>query len=206
MENLERKEILLPDIIYLAREYEDESLNYTDTQNMGDVLLVGSPTQNLSSRYWGLKDYTIEQLKTMLATTNQFGKNNLLTIRNIGIKSIPAILNAIELYSSQVERQAQLTEERNINLLELDKERKLEIAEDLYSEIILYLIYNANGKLFWGELSDDQKKLFISSTINNKKLDKVIRNRMINAVANYTTLPEMEKMAEGKMKVLNRFL
>lgn len=205
MENLEKENLLIP-YTHLVKEYRNKSLNYTDTENRGDILLVGNPTGILeSTRYWNLKYYTIKELK-MLAVTDNFGKINLLNIDKIGIKSIPLILSAIELYSSQVERQAQLTKNRNINLFTLHKERKLKIVEELYSEIILYLMNNADNKLFWGNLSDAQKKLYISSTIYNKQLDRAIRSYMINAIANYTTLPELKNVTKGKMKVLNRFL
>lgn len=191
---------------YEVRKYRDESLNYTDTQNIGDVLLLGNPTQTNLIEYGGLTYYTIAEIKEMISTLNKHNKNKLLTIRYIGPNKIPAILSAIELYTSQIEKQSLLTNQRNINLLTFDKSDKIEIVKELYSEIILYLIENGKEKLFWGKLTDAQKRLYISSTINNHNLDKLIKIRMTNNIANYLTLPEIKELNNGNMKALNKFL
>lgn len=78
------------------------------------------------------------------------------------------------MYDEQILRQAELTEKRNYNLFLKDKKAKNEIVQDLYSDIIMYLIYNTKEKTIWGELTDNQKKLLISSVINNKKKDITI--------------------------------
>ena len=70
----------------------------------------------------------------------------------------------------------------------------------------MYLIYNTEERTIWGELTESQKKLYISSVINNKKRDTIIKDRMIDIISNYTTLPELEKVADGNRKVLKRFI
>ena len=110
------------------------------------------------------------------------------------------------MYDEQVLRQAELTPKRNCNLFLKDKKNKNEIVEDSYSDIIMYLIYNTKERTIWGKLTDPQKKLYISSAINSKKRDKIIRNRMIDIISNYTTLPELEKVTDGNQKVLKRFI
>ena len=42
--------------------------------------------------------------------------------------------------------------------------------------------------------------------INSKKRDIIIKDRMIDIISNYTTLPELEKVADGNRKVLKRFI
>lgn len=70
----------------------------------------------------------------------------------------------------------------------------------------MYLIYNTEERTIWGELTEPQKKLYILSVINSKKRDTIIKDRMINIISNYTTLPELEKVADGNRKVLKRFI
>ena len=70
----------------------------------------------------------------------------------------------------------------------------------------MYLIYNTEERTIWGELTESQKKLYISSVINNKKRDTIIKDRMIDIISNYTTLPELEKVVDGNRKVLKRFI
>ena len=138
--------------------------------------------------------------------TDQFGRNVIGRIRNIGPDSITKIISALKMYDEQILRQANLTEKKNYNLFLKDKKAKNEIVEDLYSDIIMYLIYNTEERTIWGELTEPQKKLYISSVINNKKRDVIIKNRMIDIISNYTTLPELEKVADGNRKVLKRFI
>lgn len=77
----------------------------------------------------------------------------------------------------------------------------------IYIQILLcILIYNTEERTIWGELTESQKKLYISSVINNKKRDTIIKDRMIDIISNYTTLPELEKVADGNRKVLKRFI
>ena len=138
--------------------------------------------------------------------TDQFGRNVIGRIRNIGPDSITKIISALKMYDEQILRQADLTEKRNYNLFLKDKKAKNEIVEDLYSDIIMYLIYNTEERTIWGELTESQKKLYISSVINSKKRDAIIKDRMIDIISNYTTLPELEKVADGNRKVLKRFI
>ena len=135
--------------------------------------------------------------------TDQFGRNVIGRIRNIGPDSITKIISALKMYDEQILRQANLTEKRDYNLF---LKAKNEIVEDLYSDIIMYLIYNTEERTIWGELTESQKKLYISSVINNKKRDTIIKDRMIDIISNYTTLPELEKVADGNRKVLKRFI
>ena len=187
-------------------EYENNGIELVDKLNRGDVLLLDNPTLELQTKFRGLRTYSIDEIKHNLKLTDQFGRNVIGRIRNIGPDSITKIISALKMYDEQILRQANLTEKRNYNLFLKDKKAKNEIVEDLYSDIIMYLIYNTEERTIWGELTEPQKKLYISSVINSKKRDTIIKDRMIDIISNYTTLPELEKVADGNRKVLKRFI
>lgn len=192
--------------IYSPKEYKDKNLEYVDTLNYGGILLLDNPTLELQTKYKIIRDDIIAEIKRDLTLTDRYGNNYFLKYaRNIGEKSIDGILQSLEMYNDQVERQAKLTEERDCNLFTKDRMIKREIVEDVYSDIIMYMLYTSPEKTVWGNLSDKQKKLYMSSVINNKKIDRIIKKRMISSVADYTTLPELEKVANGDQKVLKRF-
>lgn len=187
-------------------EYEDNGIELVDKLNRGDILLLDNPTLELQTKFRGLRTYSIDEIKHNLKLTDQFGRNVIGRIRNIGPDSITRIIGALKMYDEQILRQASLTKKINYNLFLKDKKVKNEIVEDLYSDIIMYLIYNTEERTIWGELTEPQKKLYISSVINSKKRDVIIKDRMIDIISNYTTLPELEKVADGNRKVLKRFI
>lgn len=187
-------------------EYQNNGIELVDELNKASVLLLDNPTLELQTKYRGLKEYSVAEGKRNLKLTDEFGRNIIGRVRNIGPDSFPTIIRALEMYDEQVLRQAELTPKRNCNLFLKDKKNKNEIVEDSYSDIIMYLIYNTKERTIWGKLTDPQKRIYISSAINSKKRDKIIRNRMIDIISNYTTLPELEKVTDGNQKVLKRFI
>lgn len=187
-------------------EYQNNGIELVDELNKASVLLLDNPTLELQTKYKGLKEYSVAEIKRNLKLTDEFGRNIIGRVRNIGPNSFSTIIKALKMYDEQVLRQAELTSKRNCNLFLKDKKSKNEIVEDSYSDIIMYLIYNTKERTVWGELTDPQKKLYISSAINSKKRDKIIRNRMIDIISNYTTLLELEKVTDGNQKVLKRFI
>ena len=50
------------------------------------------------------------------------------------------------------------------------------------------------------------KQLYLSSAINKKQEDIKTRQRIKEYIANYTTLPELERVAGHDLKVLKRFI
>lgn len=193
-------------VIFPTREYEDRTLYYTDSQNSASVLLLGNPTYDGQTQYRGLNIYNIEQLKRNLMLTKKTGVNSIMfNVRNIGKDSIKNILDAIEMYTTQVERQAKLTKYRDINVFKYNSLEKKEIVNDKYKEIIEYLLENSN-ELIWGKLTDRQRNFYESSILNNKKIDKLIKERMIENISNYTTLDELNDIFSNDYKVLKRFI
>lgn len=197
--------------IYTTKGYCNHALQQQDSLNKGKILLVNNPIQK-GVRNCALRNKTIKTIKSDLAHTFPNGENYVTgsgkhgEYRNIGIDSIPRLIAAIEMYEEQIERQALLTPRRDINLFELHKEEKLDIVEAVYSEIILYLLYNAEEKLIWNELTDYKRKKYISSAINKKQEDVETRETIKEYVANYTTIKELEEVANHKLKVLKRFI
>lgn len=195
--------------VYYTRGYDEDTLLKQDKLNKGSILLLDNPT-DFRTRYHHLKELSIEQIKSDLSHTMPNGENYVLSVSshytNIGIGQIPRIISLIEMYEEQVQRQAKITERRDINLFELHKEEKLEIIEELYNEIILYLINNTEERLVWSKLTETQKELYLLSTISKKISHVETREKIKKYIANYTTLPEVENLEKEKFKTLQRFI
>ena len=102
-------------------------------------------------------------------------------------------------------RQANETKKRNINLFLLNKLQKEFIVRDQIKTIIKYLVDNADVCV-WGELSPAQKNRLVSAVTKYSGYEnQLIRERMIEAIANYTTLSEL-KADVVKQKTLDRFI
>jgi len=199
--------------IYFTKGYNDAELFRQDEMNNGNVLLLNNPIYNQIS-FIGLRNKSIKQIKEDLSHTMPDGMNFISRnrnwydegYRNIGSSSLPKIKEALERYEEQVERQAKLTSNRNVNLFRLNEDEKVDIVSRSYGDIIMYLLYNAEARLIWGQLSDNQKKVYLSSAINSSKDDKIAKRNIIACIANYTTLPELEKVDKHNFKVLKRFI
>ena len=197
-----------PEMFY-TKGYSEEDLSQQDLVNGGGILLLNNPA-DFKVKYRTLETKSIAEIKTDLAHTLSNGQNvvsgsNSL-YRNIGEDSIPRLVSSIEMYEDQIQRQSNLTKERNINLFEMHKDTKMDITEEMYNEIIMYLVYNTNERLVWSTLSDAQKQIYLSSAINKKQEDIKTRERIKEYIANYTTLPELERVADHDLKVLKRFI
>lgn len=192
---------------YETVEYEDSRLNYTDSLNNGNILLLTSPTSSFRTKYRALDSLTMTKIKTYLRLTMENGNNYLeCKCRNIGSLSIPNILEAINLYNDQVLRQSEITKSRDINLFMYQKDEKYRLAKENYIDIIDYLLDTTEEELVWGKLSDNQRKIYLSTIDNRSETDKKIKKRIIDNISNYTTLDELEQVNRGHYKVLNRFI
>ena len=193
--------------VYMTKGYTDEILEKQDEKNMGSVLLLDNPTQYSSCRFSTLKNRSIATIKQDLSHTFEDGRNYLQSYyRNIGLGQIPEILAAIEMYESQIERQAKLTDDKNRNLFRLNRVEKRIAISDVYNEIVKYLVFNTKESLFWAKLTESQKRLYLSSIINQKESDLIIRERLTKMIADYTTILELEDVANHDLHVLQRFI
>src|SRR5574344_521858 len=190
--------------------YDDKKLKAQDKFNYGSILLLDNPTSISPTRFYDLKAKTISQIKKDLAHVNPYGKNYvasaLYDYRNIGLENINKLIYALEQYEEQIVRQSRLTSKNEINLFELNKQEKINIAKKKYYEIIMYLMNNTQEELVWNKITNSQKKLYISSAINTHEIDYTIKEKMLNYIANYTTLPEIEKIDNNDLSILKRFI
>lgn len=206
---------IYPPIDYNDSISDKEVLNYTDLSTNGTVLLIGNPLIHNNLQKGAISNYSVYALKQMLNSVVVGPKsvNNALigTIKQMGTNGVLGIRNAINLYTSQVERvyyeykylrKANL---EHINLFSIDEQLKLKLAEKQIDEILLYLLDNGH-QFIWGSLSDNQKKTLRSALEGNNNRKAIIaRECMINIISNYTTLGELE---EGivRTRVINRFI
>lgn len=196
----------LKNAIFIPIQYEDKSLKYVDELNCGRVLLLETPTTRRTCKWNSLAYHSIDKIKEYLSSIDSLGIN-LLTrnVGKIGDESLPIVLDAINMYTEQIVRQSELTDSRSVDLFTYQQEEKMEIVMDKYAEIIAYLLCDTK-EFVWGGLSDSQRKKYLSSVVNNNLFDQELRYRMVENIANYTTLPELEKVKQNNYKVLKRFI
>lgn len=193
--------------VFFTSSYSDSSLNNTDRLNFGDVLLLNNIFNPRTGKNLSVTSKSIADIKGELSHTSPIGENYFKrNNRNFGEGRLYQMLDAIEFYQQQVERQAALTPDRDINLFLLDQNKKRQIVTESFSEIVEYLVDNTEEKLVWGNLSDCQKQLLTSSVVNSYQSDLRIRESLVTNIANYTTLPELECVASHDAKVLSRFI
>ena len=191
---------------YQKSNIDIETLQLTDIENNGDILLYCCPTIRGGARINRLKSISINEIKYLASHLTEYHFNNALSMkRNFGIDTVKRVVELVKYYEEQVLRQAQETEERSINLFLLNKDAKDEIVESQYKEIIEYLLDNAE-QCIWGNLPSS-KKIQMLRTIKAVRGDSILedRRRLINAISNYTTLGELEQ-GVVKKRTLNRFI
>lgn len=197
--------------IYSCDQYKNMHLEYNDELNSIGVLPLKNPVYNGNYVFDGkLRMYTIKQVKNDLSLTTDRGINEFKSYAlGISNNKLPSIVDAINMYTEQIERQAKLTDRRDINLFLYDRADKKAMIEKMYAEIVSYLVYN-DKELVWGKMSDNEKKIYLSSIF--KKNSRTINNDvsrckdvLITNIANYTTIPELEKVENGNYNVLRRF-
>lgn len=191
---------------YQSSKVDIQTLQFTDQENYGDILLYSCPTIRGGARINRLKPMSIEEIKYLASHLSQYHFDNSLSTRiTFGIDTVKRVVECIKYYEEQVLRQAQETEERGINLFLLNKEEKDEIVESQYKEIIEYILDNAE-KCIWGNLPSS-KKIQMLRTINAIRGYGILedRRRLVNAISNYTTLGEL-KQGVVKKRTLDRFI
>lgn len=188
-----------------------KTLKITDKQNLCGVLLCKSPLIINNQKYNMFDKLTIEEVKDLLIKVVGHDKisvgNNafLEKMKNFTVDDVENIINAINFYEMQVLRQAREIKKRGINLFTENKLVKEQIVRSQLNDIIKYLIDNADV-FVWGELSHAEKtKLIYAISSNGGYENQIIKDRMIKAIADYTTLSELEK-GVVKNKTLDRFI
>ena len=182
--------------IYTFEPYKDKRLNETDKLVKGSELIM-NPTTWENGSICKISWLTIKEIKEYLAHTDEYGKNYLeykiRSRRGVVNNQIEWILHVLAVYENQVIAQSKLTDKENIDLFHYHTKEKKDIIKNKYKDIINYLL-DKNEYLEWGTLTDAQKKKLISTIINNRREDKEIKERVTTLIANYTILPELEKI------------
>jgi len=185
------------------------SLEITDKYTSGRNLILKSPTNiRHTNRDGYINMHTIGELKHMLSHVHPNLKNVLLSGNYcLTREDIPKLIKAINFYEEQVIRQAQeIKKDKSIhlprNVFEYDKDIKRQLVEEQIKEVVDYLT-SSTSTYIWGKLSDAEKLRLIKS-VTSKSGNQIIRRNIVEMIANYTTLSEIE---EGlKPKTLKRFI
>lgn len=194
----------LEPMVYKTAGYDEDALSYQDEINSGKSLILDMPT-GYRCRYSDIKLLSVAKIKKSLAHTTIYGENLLLHYRKMGESCLPQIKLALALFEEQIKRQAKLTDRRDINLFTLDYDARAEIVWNNYAEIIAYLLYHTKETLAWGELTEAQKRLYLLSVINSQGNNQT-KTHIVQNIASYTTLPELEKVEKHNLRVLKRFI
>lgn len=191
---------------YQSANIDDETLKLTDEENQGNILLYSNPMIRGGARVNVLKYMTIADIKHLASHLSSYSLNNALTYkRNFGIDTVKRVVEMVKFYEQQVLRQAQETEEREINLFMLNKKAKTDIVESEIKDIVEYLVDNAE-QCIWGNMSPSTKLRVLRAVFavrGEQTLDD--RRRLVNAISNYTTLSELEQ-GVVKKRTLDRFI
>ena len=200
-----------PDI-YTFDNYNDfdidrRTLDITDSQNNGDILLYKNPINLLSCRKRYLGNYSISLIKYYLGHLTAYGLDNLFIthVHSFGHSSTMQVVKSIKFYEEQVLRQMIETNKREINLFTLNRSEKEKIVEEEFSDIVEYIVENAS-ECIWGELTVSQKRRMLESTVSLRKEEQLkVRKCLIDMISNYTTLGELEQ-GVIKKRILDRFI
>ena len=185
------------------------SLEITDKYTSGRNLIIKSPTNiRHTNRDSYVNMHTVGQLKHMLGHVHPNFRNVLL-YGNYCLKreDIPNIIRAINFYEEQVIRQAkEMKKDPSIylpqNIFEYDKKIKKVLVNEKIKDVVDYLT-SSTSTYIWGKLTDTEKLRLIRS-VTSKSGNQMIKNNIVEMIANYTTLSEIE---EGlKTKTLKRFI
>lgn len=192
---------------YKGTNIDDKSLNITDNETMGNVLLISNPLHVPTRQQRKVNLYSIAKIKFLLAHLQSDLRNEFKF--NSGCYSKEDLVKLIELikfYEQQVERQAKEIQENSpyllpTNIFDVNNIYKQDIVESQLTEISEYLVDNGN-RFIWGNLCDADK-LRLLKVIKQPK--NYARKNFINVISNYTTLSELE---EGlvKKRTLDRFI
>ena len=203
-------------LIYACNNYDganvdEKTLKITDRKTLCGVLLYKSPAIFSKGKSGALTHIQISDAKDLLGKVAGHSKTSVGS--NAFVESMTRFTNldairlrdAINFYEEQVLRQAEETTRKKINLFELNQKEKYLIVRAEIKNIVKYLVENADVCV-WGDFTPAQKvRLMNAVTTYRGYENQVLRDRIINVIANYTTLSEL-KSDVVKEKTLDRFI
>lgn len=195
---------------YMGLNIDTKTLKATEGKTFCRQLVINNPILGQSEKVIQIRTLKISEAKTLLSKVVAYDKeitgNNAFLDRypNFTEEDIERLINAINFYEAQIACQYIETGKRGVCLFGVNKEEREKIIERQIKNIIYYIINNAK-ECVWGELTDEQKEMMIYA-INNRNISEnnYIVCRLVNVLANYTTLKELENGI--KPKTLDRFI
>ena len=178
-----------------------------DKNVLGQDLIYGSITE-YSVRKRRIREYTIYELKELLRHCSVYGKNSFqLRFRGFGDIETQKVIDAINFYNEQIERQSFyfnpiLNNEENIFYLHQDIKR--ELVEEQLKEIVEYLTDTAQICI-WGEMTDCERRRLADLIYKDTRVNDEKKQQYINALSNYVTIDEAHK-GLVKTKAIDRFI
>lgn len=196
---------------YNGTQIDQKTLEITDRKTSCGVLLYKSPLIICEGKGGLLNHIQINDAKNLLGKVTAHTKactgNNAFveSMRRFSKSDSIKIRDAINFYEKQVLRQAEDTKKRGVNLFAINQKEKQLIVREELQRIVRYLIDNADICV-WGELTPAQKTRLITAVTKYSGSDnQLLRDRMIQIIANYTTLSELKEDVV-KQKTLDRFI
>jgi len=215
-ENIEyaNKKGITPEVFY-SNNYgglniDDKTLKATEGKTFCRQLVINNPILGPSKKINQIRSLKISEAKTLLSKVVAYNKevagNNafLDCYPNFTAEDIQKLIKAIDFYEVQIACQYIETGKTGVCLFGVNKEEREKIIEKQIKNIIYYIVNNAE-ECVWGELTDEQKEMMIYAIKNRNILENHhIISRLVNLIANYTTLKEIESGI--KPKTLDRFI
>ena len=196
---------------YDGARVDKKTLKVTDRKNSCGVLLYKSPMLGSRTETEALMHMQINEAKDLLGkivghSKATIGNNAFIeSMGRFGEFDLARLRDSINFYEAQVLRQAEETDRQYTNLFLLNKNEKFLLVRDEIKSIVKYLVDNAEVCV-WGEFTPAEKMRIMKAVSTYSGYEnQVLTTRMIDTIANYTTLSEL-KSGVVKQKTLDRFI
>lgn len=191
---------------YNGMDIDDKSIKKTENKTKASVLAYRNPAICNVGKKGRISKLSIHELKHLLSHISfRTYQNEFLSIyRGYSENDAKKIITALNFFEEQIQRQALATGKTDTNLFVIDGEEKRAIVEEDIRDIVEYFT-DTSDTYIWGKLTLAQKRL-LAESVHGKNTNKhqIVRNNMIDLIANYTTLGEIQ---DGiKLKTLDRFV
>lgn len=194
---------------YEQSGFDVELLKEVDSKTPSSVLPFNSPFHLQRAMGHRLRFYKIDDLKTLLGLYSSCGKIALNSCTsNIGPYKINLIANLINFYDEQVLR---IVREQGFTpckrgLFFVDHDSKVDLVRENLPGMIDVLVDEAD-EYIWGPATDRLKDKLITcaSSSDLKASDRHAQYKLVNYLANYTTLSELQD-DELRTDAVKRFI
>ncbi len=194
--------------LYQSSNLPMTTLEKTDHQNCGGVLMLSNPATTLYRGFElaGVEQMSIAQLKYYLSHCDFHGEMLFTKWRYIGTSKVDLALEALSLFEKQnirlLKEVGSVSEE--VNLFTVDLTKRKNIVQEEKMELFDYLFEQGDTYVF-GTLTDHQKEMLNSGLINSSKASSRKAQQLLNYLSYYVTPKEAER-GLVKSKTLDRFI